>query len=105
MHVNVAQLAKLIRGYLFPMGCGVVEEENLLEALRMNKSESPAHLFYFVPHGLGRGNFSDELHLTTTLTTHKKAIWMPLASCTGTINVMSYLQAVHVIPSLPGMGQ
>ncbi|VDO31682.1 unnamed protein product [Heligmosomoides polygyrus] len=52
-HVNVAQLGKLIRGYLFPMGCGVVEEENLLEALRMNRSESPAHLLYFAHHGLG----------------------------------------------------
>ncbi|VDO75149.1 unnamed protein product [Heligmosomoides polygyrus] len=35
------------------MGCGAVEEEDLLEALRLNKSESPAYLFYFVHHGLG----------------------------------------------------
>ncbi|VDP22300.1 unnamed protein product [Heligmosomoides polygyrus] len=35
------------------MGCGVVEEEDLLEALRPNKCESPVHLFYFVHHGLG----------------------------------------------------
>ncbi|VDO75330.1 unnamed protein product [Heligmosomoides polygyrus] len=33
--------------------CGDVEEENLLKALRKNKSESPAHIFYFVHHGLG----------------------------------------------------
>ncbi|VDO63002.1 unnamed protein product [Heligmosomoides polygyrus] len=52
-HVNVAELSKLICGYLFPTGCCIVEEENLLEALRLNKSESPAHLFYFVHHGLG----------------------------------------------------
>ncbi|VDO18869.1 unnamed protein product [Heligmosomoides polygyrus] len=52
--VNVAQLAKLIRGYLFPMGCGVVEEENLLEALRPNECESPVHLFYFVHPGHSR---------------------------------------------------
>ncbi|VDP18788.1 unnamed protein product [Heligmosomoides polygyrus] len=52
-HVNVAQLGKLIRGHLFPMGCGVVEEEDLLAALRLNKFESQVHRFYFVYHGLG----------------------------------------------------
>ncbi|VDP46154.1 unnamed protein product [Heligmosomoides polygyrus] len=51
-HVNVAQLGKLIRGHLFPMGCGVVEEEDLLDALRVNKFESQVHLFYFVYHCL-----------------------------------------------------
>ncbi|VDO73409.1 unnamed protein product [Heligmosomoides polygyrus] len=35
------------------MGCGVVAEEDHLDALRLNKFESQVHLFDFVYHGLG----------------------------------------------------
>ncbi|VDO61591.1 unnamed protein product [Heligmosomoides polygyrus] len=36
---DVSELAKPIRGHFYPMGCGVVEEEDLLDALQLNKFE------------------------------------------------------------------
>ncbi|VDP42420.1 unnamed protein product [Heligmosomoides polygyrus] len=63
------------------MGCGVVEEERLLEALRMNKSESLAHLLYFVHHGLGvpRGALGKQPPVNRSMGADPKAPKMLLA--------------------------
>ncbi|VDO70093.1 unnamed protein product [Heligmosomoides polygyrus] len=81
MHVNVAQLGKLIRGHFRLMGCGVVEEEDLLEALRPEKFESPVHLYYFVHHGLGvhRRAFGKQLPVYRSMGADPKALKVLLA--------------------------
>ncbi|VDO71055.1 unnamed protein product [Heligmosomoides polygyrus] len=80
-HVNVAQLSRLIRGHFCPMGCGAAEKEDLLEALRLNKCESPLHLFYFVRGGLGvhRRAFGKQLPVYRSMGADSKAQKMLIA--------------------------
>uniref|UniRef100_A0A183GS14 PBPe domain-containing protein n=1 Tax=Heligmosomoides polygyrus TaxID=6339 RepID=A0A183GS14_HELPZ len=70
-----------IASYLFPMGCGVVEEESLLDALRLNKFEPQVHLFYFVYHDLGvhRSAFRKQLPVYRSMGVDPKALKVLLA--------------------------
>ncbi|VDP01352.1 unnamed protein product [Heligmosomoides polygyrus] len=98
------------------MGCGVVEEENLLETLRLNKSESQAHLLYFVHHGLGvhLSALGKQLPVNRSMGADPKAPKVLLAVnislnegpqtrcwlCTGKCVVASTLQACPGIPDV-----
>ncbi|VDO95573.1 unnamed protein product [Heligmosomoides polygyrus] len=66
---------------LVPDGCGVVEEEELLDSLRLNKFESRVHLFYFVYHGLGvhRRAFGKQLPVYRSMGADPKALKVLLA--------------------------